>query len=168
MKQIFLTTIYRHIMTNIQTFQFNTKDITCHAVNGDPWFKGNDIASILGYAVPNNAAREHIPEKFKQSYQSLISSVGPLKQGVSTITAKRHCILTKQVSISSYSVRRINKLRRSPIGYVARSFPLLGNMAHISPRRRLSSCTVWLTMIKRRRYGGFATQEERLKYITTW
>ena len=42
-------------MTNIQTFQFNTKAITCHVVNGDPWFKGNDIASILGYARPNNA-----------------------------------------------------------------------------------------------------------------
>ena len=68
-------------MTNIQTFQFNTKDITCHVVNGDPWFKGNDIASILGYARPNNAVREHIPEKFKQSYQSLISSVGPPKTG---------------------------------------------------------------------------------------
>ena len=129
-------------MTNIQTFQFNTKAITCHVVNGDPWFKGNDIAAVLGYARPNNAVREHIPDKFKQTYQSLISSVGPSVLGVSTITTKRHCILTKQVSISSYSVRRINKLKRSPIGYVARSFPLLGNMAHISPRRRLSSCTV--------------------------
>ena len=71
-------TLERNIMNDIQTFQFNTKDITCHVVNGDPWFKGNDIASILGYARPNNAVREHIPEKFKPSYQSLISSVGPL------------------------------------------------------------------------------------------
>ena len=52
-------------MTNIKTFQFNAQAITCHVVNGDPWFKGNDIASILGYARPNNAVREHIPEQVK-------------------------------------------------------------------------------------------------------
>ena len=47
-------------MSNIQTVQVNTKDITCRVVKGDPWFKGSDIASILGYARPNNAVREHI------------------------------------------------------------------------------------------------------------
>ena len=68
-------------MNKIQTFQFNAKDITCHVVNGGPWFKGNDIASNFGYARPKTSAREHIPETFKHAYQSLISSVVPPKTG---------------------------------------------------------------------------------------
>ena len=31
--------------------------------NGEPWFKGHDVASILGYAQPRNAIRDHVPEK---------------------------------------------------------------------------------------------------------
>ena len=59
-------------MLNIQRFQFNTKDITCYVVNGDPYFKGNDVASILGYACPGKALIDHVPDRFNQSYESLI------------------------------------------------------------------------------------------------
>ena len=31
--------------------------------HGEPWFIGNRVASISGYARPNNAVREHMPEK---------------------------------------------------------------------------------------------------------
>ena len=44
--------------------------------NGEPWFTGDVVASILGYARLGNAIIDHIPEKFKQAYTSLISSVG--------------------------------------------------------------------------------------------
>ena len=49
--------------------------------NGEPWFTGDVVASILGYARLGKAIIDHIPEKFKQSYTSLISSVGCPKKG---------------------------------------------------------------------------------------
>ena len=68
-------------MNNIQTFKFNTKDITCYVVNGGPYFRGNDVSSILGYARLGKAIIDHVPDRFKQSYESLISSVGYPKTG---------------------------------------------------------------------------------------
>ena len=44
--------------------------------NGETWFTGDVVASILGYARRGKAIIDHIPDKFKQSYTSLISSVG--------------------------------------------------------------------------------------------
>ena len=49
--------------------------------NGEPWFTGKVVSSILGYARLGKAIIDHIPEKFKQSYASLISSVGCPKKG---------------------------------------------------------------------------------------
>ena len=51
-------------MNNKQTLKFNTNDIKCYVDNGEPWFKGNDVASILGYARPNNDIRQHVPDTF--------------------------------------------------------------------------------------------------------
>ena len=34
--------------------------------NGEPWCTGNDVASTLGDARPNNAIRDHVPEKIKK------------------------------------------------------------------------------------------------------
>ena len=50
-------------MREIQTYKCNDKDIKCYIVNGEPWFKCHDVATILGYSKPRNAIREHIPEK---------------------------------------------------------------------------------------------------------
>ena len=49
--------------------------------NGEPWFTGNVVASILGYARLGKAIIDHIPDKFKQSFASLINSVGCPKKG---------------------------------------------------------------------------------------
>ncbi|MFM7977780.1 MAG: BRO family protein, partial [Candidatus Fonsibacter sp.] len=53
-------------MTEIMKFNFNSNAITCIVVGGDPWFKGNEIATILGYTCPRYAIRDHVPEKFKK------------------------------------------------------------------------------------------------------
>ena len=66
-------------MNNIQTFKFNTKDITCYVVNGDPYFRGKDVASILGCTQPGPAIRDHVPENCKHTYESLMSSVGRIE-----------------------------------------------------------------------------------------
>ena len=30
-------------------------EISCFIVKGDPWFKGIEVATVLGYAKPRNA-----------------------------------------------------------------------------------------------------------------
>ena len=44
----------------------------CYIVDGEPWLKGDDVASVLGPALPRNAIIGHIPEQFKQSFLSLM------------------------------------------------------------------------------------------------
>ena len=48
---------------------------TC-LIEGEPWFVGNDVASILGYKEPKNAVKAHVPEKDKSVVQLSDIQVG--------------------------------------------------------------------------------------------
>ena len=50
-------------------------------VNGDPWFVGKDVATILGYAKPLNALATHIDEDDSLK-QGLIDSVGRMQETI--------------------------------------------------------------------------------------
>ena len=53
-------------MTDIQIFE-NPKfgKIRAIEIDGEPWFVGKDVASILGYADTVNALKKHVPEDDK-------------------------------------------------------------------------------------------------------
>ncbi|MFM7989842.1 MAG: BRO family protein [Candidatus Fonsibacter sp.] len=42
-------------MSDMVEFSFNNTTIACIAVNGDPWFKSKDVATILEYTNTNKA-----------------------------------------------------------------------------------------------------------------
>ncbi|MFM7981830.1 MAG: BRO family protein, partial [Candidatus Fonsibacter sp.] len=42
-------------MSEIAEFNFNSKTIACIVVNGNPWFKAKEVATILGYANTKQA-----------------------------------------------------------------------------------------------------------------
>ena len=44
-------------------------EISCIMIKGEPWFKGIDVAVVLGYARPRDAVYEHVPLKFKNTFQ---------------------------------------------------------------------------------------------------
>lgn len=46
-------------------------------VDGEPWFVGNDIASILGYVIPKNAIRDNVDEDDKVVIQMSDIQDGP-------------------------------------------------------------------------------------------
>ena len=50
-------------------------EISCMVVNGDPGFKGVEIASLLGYKKPRNAVYVHVPLKFKNKLSFLLGTV---------------------------------------------------------------------------------------------
>ena len=54
-------------------------------VGGNPWFKGRDVATSLGYKNPTKALREHVTSKHKAAFQDLLqkgslNNQGPLGQ----------------------------------------------------------------------------------------
>ena len=134
--------IYRHIMNNIQTFKFNTKDITCYVVNGDPYFRGNDVSSILGYACPGKAIIDHVPDRFKQSYQSLISSVGNPKTSHRDYNGKTTRLFNEAGLYKLIFRSKTNMLKHSPTGCVVKCYRPSGSMVPISLRKKLLGCMV--------------------------
>ena len=38
-------------------------------IEGEPWFVGKDVAKALGYKKPENAVKQHVPDKYKLSHQ---------------------------------------------------------------------------------------------------
>ena len=63
-------------MTQLQAFQFTNFKVQCVCVDGNPWFRGNDVATILGYATPRYAIRDHVPEKCKSTLENLMLASG--------------------------------------------------------------------------------------------
>ena len=47
-------------MSAMMKFNFNNNDITRHVVNGDPWFKAKEVASVLGYANTKQAQIKNV------------------------------------------------------------------------------------------------------------
>ena len=61
-------------MTQIETFQYSSFKIQGICVNGDPWFKGKDIAVVLGYTNSRKAITDHVCEDDKQKLEELQGS----------------------------------------------------------------------------------------------
>ena len=64
-------------MTQIETFQNFKVQYVC--VKGNPWFRGNDVAEILGYSRPRNAVKDHVPDKYKNTLENLMLASGSTK-----------------------------------------------------------------------------------------
>lgn len=57
-------------MNELQTFNFEGKDIRTFVVNDQPLFVGKDIAEVLGYTNPQKALRDHVDEDDKTLNES--------------------------------------------------------------------------------------------------
>ena len=53
-------------MTQIQTFQNASFKVQCVCVSGEPWFRGRDVATVLGYANTTKAIINNVEEDDKQ------------------------------------------------------------------------------------------------------
>ena len=58
-------------MTTIQTFQNSSFKVLCFCVDGAPWFKGLDIATVLGYTNSRKAIIDHVDEDDKRKFEEL-------------------------------------------------------------------------------------------------
>ena len=57
--------VYKY-MSEIVEFNFNNKAIACIVVNGNPWFKAKDVATILAYTNTKKAIVDHVDDADKK------------------------------------------------------------------------------------------------------
>ncbi|AAB06221.1 hypothetical protein [Lactobacillus phage LL-H] len=51
-------------MTNeIMNFEFDGNNVRTMQINGEAWFVGKDVATVLGYARTADAVRKHVDEE---------------------------------------------------------------------------------------------------------
>ena len=58
-------------MTQTQTFQNSTYKIECVFVDDNPWFRGKDVATVLGYANTTKAITNNVDEDDKKKMEEL-------------------------------------------------------------------------------------------------
>ena len=58
-------------MTQIQTFQNASFKVQCVCVSGEPWFRGRDVATVLGYANTTKAIINNVEEDDKKKMEEL-------------------------------------------------------------------------------------------------
>ena len=66
-------------MTAIQTFQNSSFKVQCVCVDGNPWFRGKDVATVLAYKNPLQAVRVNVDEDDRKTLCDLLATQ---KQGV--------------------------------------------------------------------------------------
>ena len=47
-------------------------EISCFMIKGEPWFKGVEVAKVLGHQNERNAVFKHVPLKFKNKLSFLV------------------------------------------------------------------------------------------------
>ena len=66
-------------MTQIETFSNSSFSVQCMCVDGNPWFRGNDVAKVLGYSRARDAIKDHVPDKNKSTLENLMLASGSAK-----------------------------------------------------------------------------------------
>ena len=59
---------------NLQTFNFENQQVRTIEIENEPYFVGKDVATILGYAKPENAISNHVDDEDKTT--TLIQGAG--------------------------------------------------------------------------------------------
>ena len=59
-------------MAQIQTFEHCSFKIECIRTDGNPWFQGLDVASVLGYTNSRKAIIDHVDDDDKHKLEELM------------------------------------------------------------------------------------------------
>ena len=60
-------------MTQIQTFHYTSIKVQCICINGDPWFRGKDVAWVLGYIDAKKAIANRVDDDDNVSFSDLFA-----------------------------------------------------------------------------------------------
>ena len=62
-------------MSEIETFKFNNSEIKYYVVDGQPWFRGKDIAIILEYTNTEQALRVNVDNDDKLKLKEIKTAI---------------------------------------------------------------------------------------------
>ena len=106
-------------MTQIETFQNFKVQYVC--VKGNPWFKGNDVAEILGYSRPRKAVQDHVPDKYRNTLANLMLASGSPVSGLPDHNDKISVFISEAGMYKLVLKSKAKTQRNSRIGSAPRS-----------------------------------------------
>ena len=59
------------MLTKILTFKFNDREMKCYVIDGQPWFRSKDVATILEYANTIKAISNNVHEDDRKKLEEL-------------------------------------------------------------------------------------------------
>ena len=62
-----------YIMEELRTWNFEDHEVRTVEIDGEPWFVGKDVATVLGYSNTQKAVRDHIDEEDKLTERIVLS-----------------------------------------------------------------------------------------------
>ena len=68
-------------MNELTVFNYESSEVRTLEIDGEPWFVGKDVATILGYAKPLNALDTHVDEDDSLK-QGLTDSLGRIQETI--------------------------------------------------------------------------------------
>ncbi len=66
-------------MTQLKTFQNSSFTVQCICVDGNPWFKGKDIATMLGYKNTKQALIVNVDDDDKKTIEEVSKGIESLR-----------------------------------------------------------------------------------------
>ena len=60
-------------MEELRTWNFEDHEVRTVEIDGEPWFVGKDVATVLGYANTQKAVRDHVDEEDKLTERFVLS-----------------------------------------------------------------------------------------------
>ena len=97
-------------MTQIQTFQNASFKVQCVCVSGEPWFRGRDVATILGYNNTTQAIRVNVDDDDKKKMEEL----GKLSDSLPDPNARKTMFINESGLYSL--IMRSEKPEATPLG----------------------------------------------------
>jgi len=128
-------------MTQIQTFKKSSFEVQCICVKGDAWFKGKDIANILGYKNAMQVVGVNVDEDERNTLCDLLAienqgvlsgSIPPKSIGLSDSTLDSHAKKTNPFVFECLCVNKLGARRHFGLR--------LSKPARDVPGRSLSHC----------------------------
>ena len=126
-------------MTQIETFSNSSFSVQCMCVDGNPWFRGNDVAKVLGYSRPRDAIKDHVPDTNKKTLENLMIASGGAKTPPPAIVAP----ITGDFKCDrSFAVHNETDLHSKVVDYIRRFFPQAKMMAGLGEFQTTSSLRI--------------------------
>ena len=79
-------------------------EISCIVIKGEPWFKGRDVATVLGYKNIADAIYNNVPLKFKSKLSYLLKASKVRHGQISDVTDLNSASLKSESSLKASSV----------------------------------------------------------------